>query len=112
MGFTCSSCTSSGQAAYSDGSACTYCDSTTSGLSSSLGDCSCATNSTKGYYTDALIDKDDVGNKLTNKTCSLCPDGDFVVVGSSITTGASSLPHPPTPPTLPSPEIFLHRIEL
>lgn len=90
VGFTCSSCLTSGYAAYRDGYACVTCDSTTSGLDTTAGDCTCAASS-DSYYYSALADLTTAGDYATNKSCSSCRSGEFVVVDSAITTSESTL---------------------
>lgn len=88
MGFTCTSCETTGYAAYEDGSGCVRCDSSTSGFDSTTMDCTCAAAS-DGYYYEALSDMTTAGGYATNKSCVTCPTGSFVHIGAAQTYGAS-----------------------
>eukprot|EP00981_Chlorochromonas_danica_P008890 scaffold2338_cov184-Ochromonas_danica.AAC.1 len=80
--YNCTSCASQGLASFSDNSGCVGCDSTTTGLQASTGDCACASGK-------VLIERDVVGNKLTNKTCLSCPTGTLVVTSDTVIAGKS-----------------------
>lgn len=69
--FTCTSCVSQGLASLRDGSGCMSCGSSTLGLNSQTGDCSCP-NGESGYL---LIERDETGQLLTaGKQCLSCPN--------------------------------------
>lgn len=84
VGFTCTSCSTS--AAYTDGSACVPCGGTTSGLSPTTQDCTCAASG-DGYYYNALLETDATGTYLSSKACGTCPTGEFVVTTADVTVG-------------------------
>ncbi|GAB5353570.1 hypothetical protein AAMO2058_000047000 [Amorphochlora amoebiformis] len=73
LDFTCSSCLNQGQASSQDHTRCMYCDNSTSTLDTTTGDCVCRTS---GYV---LVEKDQAGNYLANKTCLSCPSNTLVL---------------------------------
>ena len=80
--FSCMDCGTSGNASYSDRSACVSCDdATTLGFSSTINDCLCASTGS------VLVEVDEVGNKLPAKKCGTCPVGSQVITSSGNIAG-------------------------
>ncbi|CAM9514327.1 unnamed protein product [Ascophyllum nodosum] len=72
-GFTCISCADASQVAFSDGSACVPCGNSTEGLNSDGTECSCPVDD--GGFTEVLLETDQVGEYLSEKSCEACADG-------------------------------------
>lgn len=71
VALTCTAC-STGNPAYSDGSDCTTCGSTTEGIGSDL-ECECQDN------RFVLIERNETGHLMDSKECFMCAEGTAVI---------------------------------
>mmetsp|Transcript_41209 Transcript_41209/g.66976 ORF Transcript_41209/g.66976 Transcript_41209/m.66976 type:complete len:1079 (+) Transcript_41209:88-3324(+) len=84
--FTCTSCLSSEMAATQDRSRCMFCQNSTSSLDTNSGDCVCRSDN------HVLVEKDEAGNWLANKTCVACPTNTKVLSSNPYECAACSHP--------------------
>ena len=82
--LTCTQCTGATPAAYADRSACTSCDLSTSTMDFSPAALECIC-STPGHV---LVETDNAGIKLAQKTCKACPTGQQAIVSDKIIAGS------------------------
>ena len=77
--FTCQdSCATSNNPSYLDNAACTTCGSSTGGYVSSVMDCTCSV-AADGYTYEMLTETNIAGVQASEKSCTSCPTGQFVV---------------------------------
>lgn len=87
LSFNCTSCLTMGMAATADRSRCMHCQNVTASLDTVSGECTCRQD---GYV---LVEKDQAGNWLANKTCLECPTNSIALASDPYTCAFCSHPN-------------------